>query len=131
MIHVWLICYTQFTTEVTEAHQELPPPQISAFIDESNAQYFIFVKGKQCSAFNDESNAEYFIFVEGNVLCNTTRFTDALFLMFASYYIFNLKYPSQVKNVLSFIQDYIFGYPDSCGRSATYVATVSDIKSNL
>ena len=103
--------YTQFTTEVTEARQELPTPQITAFMDESNAQYFIFV--------------------EGNILCKTTRFTDSLFLMFASYYIFNLKYPSQVKNVLYFFQDYIFGYPDSCGRNATYLATVSDIKSNL
>ena len=51
---------TQFTTQVTEAHQELPTPQISAFIDESNAQYFIFVEGKQCFAFNDESNVKYF-----------------------------------------------------------------------
>ena len=85
----------------------------------------------QISAFTDESNAQYCVFVEGNVLCKATRFTEALFVMFALYYIFNLKYPSQVKNVLFFIQDYILGYPDSCGRSATYLATVSDIKSNL
>jgi len=65
----------QFTTE---ARQELPTSQIAAF------------------------NAQYFNFVEGNILCKTTRFTDSLFLIFASYYIFNLKYPSQVKKVFVF-----------------------------
>jgi len=87
------------------AHQESPSPSIAAFIDESNEHY--------------------------SILCKSTRFSDALFLMFASYYIFNLKYPAKAKSVLYFLQDYIFGYADSCGRNATYIATVSDIKRHL
>ncbi|XP_065893301.1 uncharacterized protein [Dysidea avara] len=96
---------------VSVADQELPSPSIAAFIDETNEHYFIYI--------------------EGSILCKSTRFSDALFLMFASYYIFNLKYPAKAKSVLYFLQDYIFGYADSCGMNATYLATVSDIKRHL
>ena len=101
----------QSVPDVCVADQELPSPSIAAFIDESNEHYFIYI--------------------EGTILCKSTRFSDALFLMFASYYIFNLKYPAKAKSVLHFLQDYIFGYADSFGRNATYLATVSDIKRHL
>ena len=79
-------------------------------------QHCCFCRWKQCS------------FIEGKILRKSTRFLDALFLMFASYYVFNLKYPMKAKNILCFLQDYIFGYH---GRSATYLATVSDIITRL
>ena len=100
---------SQFTYDVTQVPH--PSPNIAAFADESNALYFIFIEGK--------------------ILRKSTRFLDALFLMFASYYVFNLKYPMKAKNILCFLQDYIFGYADSHGRSATYLATVSDIITHL
>jgi len=105
------VFFLQSISEATGALQESPSPSIAAFIDESNEHYFIYI--------------------EGSILCKSTRFSDALFLMFASYYIFNLKYPAKAKSVLYFLQDYIFGYADSCGRNATYLATVSDIKKHL
>ena len=101
----------QSVPDVCAADQELPSPSIAAFIDESNEHYFIYVKGI--------------------ILCKSTRFSDALFLMFASYYILNLKYPAKAKCVLHFLQDYIFDYADSFGNNATYLATLSDIKRNL
>jgi len=99
---------SQFTYDVTQVPHPSPSPNIAAFADESNALYFIFIEGK--------------------ILRKSTRFLDALFLMFASYYVFNLKYPMKAKNILCFLQDYIFGYH---GRSATYLATVSDIITHL
>ena len=41
------------------------------------------------------------------------------------------KYPSQVKGIFYFLQDFIVCHPDSHDRSGTYLATTSDIKHNL
>ena len=73
-------------------------------------------------------NNQFFIFAENSVLCKTDNFPHAVFLMFSSYYTFYLEYPHPVKGVFWFMQDYIFSYPDSCNRSASYLATTSDIK---
>jgi len=73
----------------------------------------------------------FFIFVEGDVLCKVPTLPHAIFLMFTVYYVFHLEYPPQSKTILWFLQDYIFSYPDSTGRTATYLAVTSDIKRNL
>ena len=74
---------------------------------------------------------QFFIFIDGQVLCQVPTFCQALFLLFSSFYIFYLEYPKQVRNVLYFLQDYIFSYPDSVSRPASYLAIASDIKRNL
>ena len=40
---------------------------------------------------------QFLILVEKEVLCEVPCFSMALFVSFASYYIFNLEYPKQVK----------------------------------
>ena len=64
-------------------------------------------------------------------VCKAPILPHAIFFMFAAYYIFHLEYPTQRKTILWFFQDYIFSYPDSIGRTATYLAVTSDIKRNL
>ena len=99
------------STPVEGARSGIPTPRIGAYIHEDVKQFFIFI--------------------EGEVLCEVTSISQAIFLMFSSFYVFYLEYPKPVKNVLFFLQDYIFSYPDSLSRSATYLAIASDIKHNL
>ena len=78
-----------------------------------------------------EQQVQYFVVVEREVLCEAPSVQTALFLMFASYYIFNLEYPKKAAGIFFFLQDYIIAYPDSFKRPSTYLAVVSDIKNNL
>ena len=75
--------------------------------------------------------SQYFIIVEQFVVCEVSSFVQALFIMFSCYYVFNLEYPKNIKNVMFFFQDYIFCHPDSEGRPANYLAISCDIKRNL
>ena len=80
---------------------------------------------------SSHTKVQFFVVTESAVLSEYPSFQDALFFVFATYYIFHLQYPSQVKNVLYFFQDFIVQHPDSYDRSGTYLATTSDIKRNL
>ncbi len=83
------------------------------------------------AAFLSEGRRQYFIVTEQRILCEIPTLQDALFYTFGSYYIFNLTYPKETEKILFFFQDYILQHPDSVGRSSTYLATASDIKSNI
>ena len=83
------------------------------------------------AAFIGEGPVQYFVICESQVLCQVPTLQLALFTAFASYYCFNLEYPMAAKNVLSFFQDYILGYPDSNKKSGAYLGIVSDIKRHL
>lgn len=74
---------------------------------------------------------QYFVTAEREVLGEYPSFQDTLFFVFASYYVYHLQYPTQVKNIFYFIQDFIVRHPDSYDRKGTYLATTSDIKRNL
>ena len=65
------------------------------------------------------------------MLCEVPTLQDALFFVFAAYYVFNLSCPKETEKIVFFFQDYIIQHPDSVGRSSTYLATVSDIKRNI
>jgi len=54
------------------------------------------------AAFVGESACEYFVVCEQQVLCKVPTFQTALFITFASYYIFNLEYPTLARNVFCF-----------------------------
>ena len=83
------------------------------------------------AAFLGEEDPQYLVLCEEKVLYKCPSLQAALFYTFASYYVFNLEYPSKAKNIFSFIQDYILGHPDSNKKSGSYLAVVSDIKRNL
>ena len=45
---------------------------------------------------------KFFLFVEGRVLTTVNSFSKTLVMWFALYYIFNLEYPKQIKEVCFF-----------------------------
>lgn len=83
------------------------------------------------AAFVGENRCDYFVVCEQQVMCKVANLKTALFITFASYYCFNLEYPTPAKNVLYFFQDYILGHPDSSERSGSYLGVVSGIKRNI
>ena len=46
----------------------------------------------------------FHVTVEGTKVGSATTVLDALMLVFASYYVFNLKYPEKLKATMTFIQ---------------------------
>ena len=83
------------------------------------------------AAFVGDESTQFFIVCEQKVICKATSLQVALFLMFSSYYVFNLQYPKQVRNVFFFFQDYVLSQPDSFKRPTPYISVVSDIKRGM
>ena len=83
------------------------------------------------AAFVGENSCDYFVVCEQQVMCKVPNLKTALFIAFASYYCFNLEYPTLAKNVFFFFQDYILDHPDSSKKSGGYLGVVSDIKRNI
>ena len=94
----------------------------------SQASYVAPRIGEYCGVGEDN---KFFVFVENVSLCQCSTLPDAIFLMFAAYYSFYLHYSSQTKSFMWFLQDYIFCYPDSADRTASYLAVTTDVKRNL
>ena len=63
------------------------------------------------------------------MLCEVSSLSQALFVAFGCYDVYNLEYPPKASNV--FFQDYLLGYPDSVKRASSYTAVLSDIKKYL
>lgn len=83
------------------------------------------------AAMVGERNIQYFVLMEQSVLCEVNSLSQALFVAFGCYYVFNLEYPPKASNIFFFFQDYLLGHPDSVKRPSTYIAVVSDIKKHL
>ena len=71
--------------------------------------------------------AEYFIISEQKPLCKVPTLKIAIFMAFAAYFAFNLEYPKQVKNLLTFLQDFVLNHPDASKRHASYLGITTDI----
>lgn len=71
----------------------------------------------------DSTSNEYFIMIEQDLLLKTARFDEALFLLLAVHYVFDLQYDVKVKEILTFLQEYVSKL--KCGKvnlTATYAA---------
>ena len=77
---------------------------------------------------SNEFERSYFIMLEQEVLCCTSSFSNASFLWVSSCYIFNLDYGKNTKEVLLFLQEYVFGQPEQFKMSSTYLSVSTDIK---
>lgn len=85
--------------------------------------HMIIIKGR---------DRKFYILIEQIVLCEAASFSQGLFLLLSSYFVFHLKYPDKCKKVLLFLQDYVLGQPDNFKpRKGTYLAISSDIKKCL
>jgi hypothetical protein len=77
----------------------------------------------------EDGDLVYFLFVEQTVLCTVNSFVKALFLWFALYYVFNLEYEKNSKDLCLFFQELVFGLPDNlCKKSSTYLSISTDIQ---
>ena len=81
----------------------------------------------------DENSSElsYFLFVEQEVLFCVSSFSKAIFLWFATFYVFNLHYEKSTREVPLFFQEYVFGHPDPCKKTSTYLSVSTDIQRNI
>ena len=72
--------------------------------------------------------SKFCVIVERTVLCETSSFVEAIFLLLSCYYVFHLSYQAKTKKIL-FLQDYVLERPDSYEtRVASYLAISADIK---
>ena len=66
-----------------------------------------------------EFRGDYQIVMEGELLCQCKELTDAIALLFASFYLFNISFPKGLSSTLKFITRYFFNIADT---------TISDAK---
>lgn len=78
----------------------------------------------------EDGDPVYFIFIEQSVLCSVSSLCRAIFIWFSLYYIFNLEYEKNTKELALFFQEFVFGLPDnSAKKSSTYLSVTTDIQS--
>ena len=73
---------------------------------------------KSCASVITASS--FHIIVEGQMMCKVTEFTEAVPLMFALFYVFNISYPKELASTLHYLQKYVFAIDD--GTSSNKVA---------
>lgn len=78
----------------------------------------------------EDGEAAYFVFVEQKVFCSVNSFTKSLFIWFSVFYVFNLEYDKNAKDVCLFFQEFVFGLPCNLFRkTSTYMSVTTDISS--
>ena len=100
--------------DVPETVATTPPVRNTPWIGEFNVE---------------DGDSVYFIFVEQKVLCSVNSFTKSLFVWFSLFYVFNLEYDKNVKELCLFFQEFVFGLPsNSCKKTSTYLSVTTDIQ---
>ena len=84
------------------------------------------------AAFVGENSCDSFVVCEQQVMCKVPNLKTALFIAFASYYCFNLEYPTLAKNVF-FLFSRLHTRPSRFQKEigGGYPGVVSDIKRNI
>ncbi len=78
----------------------------------------------------DDGDPTYFIYIEQRILFTVNTFTRAIFMWFSLFYVFNLEYQKNTRDMCLFFQEFIFGLPDNmCKKSSTYLSVSTDILS--
>ena len=73
----------------------------------------------------DPSRNHYYIMVEQELVQDTHCFKEAIFLLIATHYIFNLEYDGAVAEPLLFLQEFVLKLKERGRRSAVYTAISS------
>lgn len=69
-----------------------------------------------------EGTNTFSIIAEGTSICVCCEFTEAVALMFASFYLFNLQFPKKLKSSMTFFREYIFNIQDNIAKIDKKVA---------
>ncbi|KAJ7394721.1 sterile alpha motif [Desmophyllum pertusum] len=83
--------------------------------DNINFEAFIKKLNSDCHlvAANDEDFPQLFVIIDNEVVVKTDLHMDGLFSFFAVFQVFNLEYPQKLKLCFKFLEEYIFGIPQS------------------
>ena len=74
----------------------------------------------------DSSRNHYYIMIEQELLQDTHHCDEAIFLLLAVHYIFNLEYNGTVSDSMLFIQEFVCKLKDTkCKHSAVYTNVTS------
>ena len=76
---------------------------------------------------NITSIENYLIFVEKGLLYSTHSFYKALLLIFCYYYIFDIAYPSRIRNTMLFLENRFLELHSSTKLTASAIATITMI----
>ena len=78
----------------------------------------------------EDGDSVYFIFVEQKVVCQVNTFVKSLFIWFSLFYIFNLEYDKNTRDISLFFQEFVFGLPagTTCKKTSTYLCVTTDIQ---
>ncbi|XP_066914364.1 uncharacterized protein [Clytia hemisphaerica] len=105
-------CPSSFLKSVDESHPRIIPT-------------FVAFDEKDLGTLLDGDSFD--VKVEEEILATTNNFFDAVCLMLASYYVFNIVYPNSLINTLTFIQKYILDIGDetkTLGRVSTFISRI-------
>ena len=81
------------------------------------------------ASFGDES---YYVFVDGVVILGPiSTFIKTMLLWFAVHYVLNIQYAKPVNEVCLFLQEYIFDQAHKIKKTASYLASCTDILKHL
>ena len=61
----------------------------------------------------DADDSNIFVVVESKVFCTLNSYTKSLFIWFAMFYVINLDYDKNVKDVCLFFQEFLFSLPSN------------------
>ena len=73
-------------------------------------------------------NTQFFVAIEQELVVECRCMPNAIFIMLAVHFVFNLEYNRNVKDVLYFLQERVLGFPDPLyKKSAVYMSISSAI----
>ena len=108
MLHFYLILFQRGTPTQEAVDSQNNHPHIVRFLDASG-----------------DIPPSHFIAVEQDLLLECRNMRSSVFMMLAAYYIFNIEYCSEVKDVLYYIQDRVLGVPDPSKKQSSVYRNVS------
>ena len=75
----------------------------------------------------DSSGNVYYIMIEQELILDTRSFEEAIFLLLAVHYVFNLQYCTIVHDVLLFLQEFVCKLKSKGKHSAVYTANATKL----
>ena len=74
---------------------------------------------------------QMFVSIEGDMVVDicSEKLVDGLIHLMASYYVFDVSYPTSCKSSLLFFQDFLMKMPDKARRPTRYVSYIDILNS--
>ena len=73
-------------------------------------------------------NCQIFICCEGQLYTESKSIKDALLDLLSTYFVFDIVYPKNLRNVLLFIQHFVFDLPDEQPVSSSLSTFITNLR---